>query len=392
MPLNLDKLKSFKVPLLLILLIISIAGTLFFTVPGPGRSEHEIPYKDGTVFYAAGKTWLQGGNPYNLTELRNTIGRPYLNYFLYPPSASLFCIFLTLFDLATAQWVLYMINWLMVLAIIMMNIYTIKKQEGSVGWDATFLMSTAIISLTATRTILWLGQSSLVAIGFLMAAWLLRYRSWALSGILLGMASFKPQLSLALTLWFLINRNWKILAIAIVTFFLLSLYPIFTNGLWESFREWYAALANADAVVTSKMSSPGVVGIESFLYKFGILFPKAKILTAIFIGTLWVFRKHIYEDSIFALLMVVSLTFLFTHAYDYVCLAPGFAWLWLLLRNKKFGLTHVVTLLLLTPFFIPNRMVQLTGLNLCRSACVLGIGVLLLFLSARYQSVRLALQ
>ena len=361
--------ESFKRNFALGLLGVSILSLICFGIVGIAR---DGPLNaDGAVLYAAGRAWLKGLNAYNHDMLTqsvaaiNEIDNLENAAFFYPPQSAAFCIFVGLFDYSVAKFVWLALNLLSMAAIIFMTVRTINQhQNNSENQLGGWIMAAIIIGNPFTAHVVWMGQTSLIAFAATMAAWFFSKRQkfvWA--GICLGIASFKPQLCLLLGIWFLLERNWKILAVAFATVTIMSAYPlVLYGGPVGMLAAWHQGIQ--DSYSSLPFNQPGFqdkVGMESFFASLGLNIPAIKIVAIILAVLLWVFRNRINREDVLALLMGISFTFLgYTHVYDYVGLFPILTSLWLYCSNNRNAFLSSIGLVFL--LFFPRRIFLAAGL------------------------------
>jgi hypothetical protein len=209
-----------------------------------------------------------------------------------------------------------------------------------------------------------MGQISLMAFSATMAAWFFCQRQKiVLTGICLGIASFKPQLCLLLGIWFLLERNWKILAVAFATATIMSVYPlVLYGGPVAMLAAWPQGIQDSySSLPFNQAGTRDIVGMESLFASFGLKIPAIKIMAVILPMLLWVFRNRINREDVFAVLMGISFTFLgHKHSYDYVGLFPLLTSLWLYCSNNRNTLLSSIALVFL--LFFPSRVFTETNL------------------------------
>jgi hypothetical protein len=274
-------------------------------------------------------------------------------------------MFAGLFDYSVAKYIWLGLNLLSIAAIIFMTVRTINQhQNNSENQLGGWIMAAIIIGNPFTAHVVWMGQTSLMAFSATMAAWFFSQRQkfvWA--GICLGIASFKPQLCLLLVIWFLLERNWKILAVALATATIMSAYPlVLYGGPVAMLAAWHQGIQYSyTSLPFNKPGSIDIVGMESLFASFGLKIPAIKIMAVILAVLLWVFRNRINREDVFAVLMGISFTFLgYSHAYDYVGLFPILTSLWLYCSNNRNALLSSIALVFL--LFFPRRVFIAGGL------------------------------
>ena len=374
-------------------LLAGIASLISFGIVGIGRGGGERNF-DGAVLYAAGVTWLHYGNPYDHEQLSaNVHGAVNLAriLFFYPPQAAGICVLLGLFKYSTAKLLWLAANLLSIAAIIALTACGLRRRAEQIPDEiGPWIMAAVIIGNPFTTHVVWMGQTSLVTIAATIAAFTFatgRTNRLA-AGICLGIATFKPQLCLLLGVWFLLEREWKILLVAAATAVVMSLYPIMVEGPLGMLRDWHAAIQlSYSSLIYNAPGAPHKVGLDTFLQSAGIKVPSLAV-TAVGIAAtifIWAWRKRFNPDDVLAILM--GLTFIFVgynHDYDYVGLIPVLGSLWYYAYRRPKAWAFVLPLVLL--LFGPQRFVRGAGspvLDQWRTLVVILLFAELLYFSAR---------
>ena len=270
---------------------LSLLSLILFGIVGIGRDINSPLNFDGATIYGAGRAWLMGLNPYKLALLNQSvagikeIGGFEDGGFFYPPQSAIFCLFVGLFDYSVAKFVWLGFNLISIAAIVAMTLDTINRSPNHRGNQlGLWVMAAIIIGNPFTTHVVWMGQTSLISFAATMAAWFFSERQKSvLAGICLGLASFKPQICLLLGFWFLLERNWKILAVAFATVVVMSAYPlVFYGGLISTLEAWHQGIKDSYLVVT--FNQPGFqdkVGMESLFASLGLKIPAIKIAAII---------------------------------------------------------------------------------------------------------------
>ena len=356
--------ESFKRNFCYGLVALSSLSLILFGIVGIGRGDSELNF-DGAVLYAGGRAWLMGLNPYNHDFLVQSVAAIKeidgleSGAFFYPPQSAPLCMLAGLFDYSVAKYIWLGLNLLSIAAIIFMTVRTLNQhQNNSENQLGGWIVAAMIIGNPFTAHVVWMGQTSLMAFAATMGAWFFSERQkfvWA--GICLGIASFKPQLCLLLGIWFLLERNWKILAVAFATATIMSAYPlVLYGGPVAMLAAWHQGIQDSyGSLPFNKPGTRDIVGMESLFAYFGLKIPAIKIMAVILSVLLWVFRNRINREDVFGVLMGISFTFLgYNHVYDYVGLFPLLTLLWLYSSNNRNTLLSSIALVFL--LFIPSRV------------------------------------
>jgi len=322
---------------------------------GVGLSQSMASNVDTKYLYVAGLSWLEGLNAYD-PEVASRLGADLsLGGFFYPPQIAPLCLLLAAFPWTKAKVLMTLLNVFSAGVLAFFCVLLVKQPEvkmlrvpGSSPW---WYIPAIIISNPLTINVLWLGQTTLIAAAALIGGWYYAYRDrWVGSGILIGISSIKPQLSLLVIFWLLLERRWRVLAVAAVTTLIFSLVPMGISGPIEVFFDWFASLEGHKNIFANVLGSEAVFSIQNFLYAAGIkvplLFPLGIALTAI----LWWYRSRLIIDDVLGILIAIPLLFGFAHHYDLVALAPLVAAFWRHVYNRP-GATLVAIALMLVMLF-----------------------------------------
>jgi hypothetical protein len=339
--------------------------------------------------YAAGRAWLQHENPYDHDALMRSVRDiPEIDlkvvYFFYPPQTAVLCLPLGLLPYGPARLLWLTVNLLSIAAMVAYSIAALRradpKQFDEIG---AWVLATVVIGNPFAAHVVWMGQTPLVAGAALLGAWYFARVRPLLAGVCLGLATFKPQLCLLVLVWFLLERQWKIVLVAMAMAALMALYPTIEEGPIGALRAWKGGI---DQYKSLEFNVPGFqhnVGIQSLLEAAGFAVPGFTVVGLALTGLLWFYRNRLREDDILGLLTVLTFTFVgFSHDYDYVCLVPLWVSLWL--RGRERPVYGVVFAVLTLVSFFPQRVIRNMDnpvLNHWRTPIVLVLGILLLALS-----------
>ncbi len=292
---------------------------------GPGVSAF---FPDFLVFQAAARAWIEGkaGLIYDidaLTAFQNAIfadrfpGEVRFRPFIYPPTWLL--MLLPLGGLAVGHAYALYLSATVALASVL------EGRHDWAGWIA-ILVSPAAVWVALT------GQNTFLSLALFYGGMRALEASPALSGILLGLLAYKPQLWMLVPLALIAARQWRALAWAVGTAIAVALASVGVFGA-ELWRAFFRAVENA--------AVPHVVNemLERTFSQMTTLFDAAYILglplglasavqtagAALAAVAVWLaFRRHPSSPARTALL--ASATFLvspYTLNYELLLLMPA---------------------------------------------------------------------
>ena len=344
------------------------ASLVGFGILGKGRGSDAVGNTDGAVLYAAGRAWSKGLNPYDHRDLTTAVADvPEIKLdrirFFYLPQSSPLCLFLAQFSYPVARQLWLVINLLSIAALAGMSIFLVRRstggQEDVLGMG---LLAAVVIGNPFTTHVVWMGQTSLLATAFAFGSWILiQQKRWLPAGILLGLASFKPQLFVLVGLWLILEREWKVLLVGFAVSSLLCVHAMLTHGgPGGMVTAWRGGVESGYLDLRfNRPGDPHVPGLGSLMAAAGVrgtgLF--FMIIGVALASALWNSRRHFQREDVLALLMGLTFVFLgYSHDYDFVALVPLFVALWLHGRDRPRACIQILPLVIL--LFLPSQFVR----------------------------------
>jgi len=311
----------------------SIAFLVGFGIFGFGRGAPMGSQFDTRFLYIAGRAWLAGLNAYDPdVALQVSAGLPETTRqydFAYPPQIAPFCLFLGSLPWVQAKRVLIILSLLCLGLIIYFCLQFIKrpkrKWQGQDKAGSDWYIAALIIGNPFVAEVLWMGQTSLIAGAAITGGWYFyRRQQWLASGILMAIATIKPQLCVLAIFWLILERQWRILGVMAGMLLLFCLVPMMISGPLGMVEDWFASIAIYRSQPYNMLGWFGQTRLQNAIYittnyltdgngiKFPNFFPFAVFLTF----ALWLMRSRLLEDDVFGILLVVSFVFGFGHYYD----------------------------------------------------------------------------
>jgi hypothetical protein len=211
---------------LTVALLVLAAGV--FTVRGPMRAyRYRNAWVDFAVPYVEARCWLQGLNPYDqnahVAEWQRTggygldaLGGPGAAATPYFPA-----VLPLLAPLALLPWTAARVLWMAVsCALILLLAAGASTLRGSTGRSQKLLILALVLLAPASHTLLWTGNLTLVSVVCCLAGyhWNEQRNRPLLAGIMVALCTAaKPQIGAWVLLFYLLSRNWKLLASALAT-------------------------------------------------------------------------------------------------------------------------------------------------------------------------------
>jgi hypothetical protein len=334
-----------------------------FGIVGVGRGgRFTDPGTDQAYFYVAGKCLLHGTSPYDpasyaveskgFDDLRN-------DAYSYPPQFGSICLVLGALPFLAARIVMLGINIACLLLLIRLCAGPPKVPSDpgvpDPAPESRWLIPAIILGNPFTAHVLWMGQSSLIAIAAVTGGWVFakRGRTW-LGGLLIGLSTVKPQFAILPCLWLLLEGRWKVLLIGVATALILSVPAMIACGPLGAFRQWMGSVSHYSALEANSVGFRHVFSLQNFLAALGLRLPSLAPVGLVAALVLWGFRSRILPSDVLPILLCLSLIFGFAHDYDLtalVLLVPSF---WRLLRGRENEALLAVGLMLV--LFVPQRL------------------------------------
>jgi hypothetical protein len=289
---------------------------------------------DFGVYYAAGKVFLHGGNPYDYSQLIGEIvsstgdtNNPYYYAPWFTWVLSLFSLFP--YEIARLLWALF--NY----GVWMLCLFNLTKliPWHSVGWKrwGMYIYLTFVFAWST-----WGSEQVGILILFIFTSVLLSYQNkqWLIMGLWIAILLFKPNITaipiVIFSCWLLLHGNWKPVVSGGVWFIVLFLISLVLSP------GWYAELLQPDKItgLSYTLDESGRTQIERFtttlidwLSIYGIVGDWAYTIYGIaaVVGVIWLGQLIYYSQS---LLKMISASILINFAlvpyalfYDYPSLS-----------------------------------------------------------------------
>jgi hypothetical protein len=176
----------------------------------------------------------------------------------------------------------------------------------------------------------------------LLLAWHFEKRGrWVLAGVLLGLATLKPHLSLPVLVWFLFTGSWRMVGVSMATVAGLMLFAVVQVG-FDAVAQWFSIPAAYERQFTGSLSYN--TNLRSLLTGLGVVLPNAftpLMLALVLVGVVVLTRVHrrqaIAAADVQAVLLASSLFLVQGRDYDMAVLAPLVPMLFWHGRDKRWA-------------------------------------------------------
>jgi hypothetical protein len=375
----------------------SILALLAFGIVGIRRSaSFNERGPDLGYFYVAGKCLLHGQSPYDPVSFgteNHGFGDVRNEGYFYPPQFGALCVALAVLPYIGAKIVLLVLNVLFLLLLV-----RVCAEPPKTPWDpgvpdpapeARWLIPAIILGNPFTSHVLWMGQTTLIAIASIAGGWVLAHRGRTVpAGLLIGISTIKPQYALIPCLWLLLEGRWKVLLTGVATALILSVPVMIVAGPVGGFVQWTGALGRYDRIEFNAVGFPHLFSAQNFLASMGIPAPSLAPLGVVAAAALWVLRSRVVPADLLAFLVAIPLVSGYSHDYDLAALALVVPVFWRHLRGREGPAILAIVLMLI--LFIPQRLFEPLGNRLLlqfRYPLVLGLLGWLLALSVAQAAV-----
>ena len=335
--------------------LLAIAFAMLYAVGIQGVMKAAPLGDDFLVFYRAGGLFLDGIDPW--LALMNS-PQPYS----YPPHSLSIIAAYNLFPQSVALG-LHVVISLISIAIVCFcaNIWFLRIENFRSMTIAQALALALIIGNPYTATSLYQGQMTLPIMAALFLSWhFLQSDRWVIAGLLLGIATLKPQLSILYIVWLMLSLNVRVLVVGGLFAALLIVPGAVMFGIVTPFESWLTSLHGYSSVAINAPGSDFVVGIESLLAAYGFQPNRLALVASCLagVGLLYAYRRHFDPMVTLHALLVLSFTFLYAHDYDYVAviLLWSFGLLIALTAGSMTRLCLYTGMALI--FFMPQRLLR----------------------------------
>jgi hypothetical protein len=285
---------------------------------------------DFPEYWAAAKLLLSGGNPYSPAELlhvQREIGWsqsvPLIMW--NPPWTLSFTLPFGLVDYETAQFAWFLLHILVVFvgSLLLWQVYDGDPRKTRYAW-------LSVLTFAPTYFVLLLGQiGPLILLGLIGFLIFFQKRAWGLAGVSMTLVSLKPHLLyllwLALFLWIVNERQWKLLAGLIAAGAIFVSIPLALNP--AIYSQYIQLIGAGDVLRPLDWATPSLGTTLGELLAIRGMWIRWLPSVAGGLWFLWYWSRHaatwdwIFELPLVLLVSVATASFAWT--FDHIVLLPA---------------------------------------------------------------------
>jgi len=239
----------------------------------------------------------------------------------------------------------------------------------------------------------WLGQYSLLAA---LAVWLafgrIEHGRDISAGVLLALASAKPQMAVLALFWVVLQGRVRVLASAAIAGVVLALPALLQDGAAGAIHGWARAMAGYQSYAVNALDGDSILGLPGLASHFGWTIPLWAALAA-GAALLMIMRMTVtgarFSPQIVAAIVIIQLL-VYGHAGDAIILAPAFGLLWPDARASAAQLLSFFVAAILYCVPLPGFVLAwmpLLGTGGVRTIVILAVAGALLWTARREQVV-----
>jgi hypothetical protein len=339
------------------LTLLAVSAALLFVTGVIGVGRPNSGFLGGGIdfdfFYYAGRMWLKGESPYDVTAF--LAEHPSQSSFAYPPFVFVPCVFWALFPHDVAEFGMQLLSFAAAVVIVAGAVELAEPSDRLQRRRMLVLTAVLVLSSPFTSHVLWLGQSSLVGAALVVGAFVCYRRGWLVgAGMLAALALSKPQLSLLPVLWLTAGLNKRFLLSLAATACVLVVPPVLMTGPVEFVGQYLNSVQAYQTSHLADISFRHTFGLRSFADSLGFDAPSlAPVAFALAVVAYRYRNRFRTQADVLAYLLVVSLLFVYAHDYDIAVAAPLIPALY---RHARVDLRTGIALLLgVLLLYFPTR-------------------------------------
>lgn len=310
---------------------------------------------DFVVFHNAGLQFLQGVNPWLAAV---DTGSP----FSYPPQLTPLIAFYGAISFKAALYIHTSINICAIVSIAylancwFLGITNLWNMSLAQGLCLSFLIGNPFVAHS-----IYEGQWTIIAVAMLYWSWhFLQKNNWIVSGLFLGLATIKPQVSILYIIWLMFGWNIRVLFVGGLLAVFMLLPAIVAFGLIETFSGWFVSMGDYMQQYANKPGSPYVVGFEGLFVSVGVEKSGGvfKVISVICAFVLYLKRKQVSPLLVVNGFLVSALSFIYGHDTDYVILSLLWSYFLFLAFQKRSYVALGIAIATLFVMFFPQRIIR----------------------------------
>jgi glycosyl transferase family 87 len=360
--------------------LILLCGTLAeFAARGPLRAI--TLSSDFALPYVAARAWRTGANPYDHEALdqiwQEAGGNPERKPLrtttpsIYPPTTLILLAPLTYLPWQSARYLMVIINVSLIFLVLRLLLHIAQFAAG--GWRSTLFLAIAF-GLAPLHTGIALGNLIVASAALtFLSVWAALSKKDSLSGIFLASAlCLKPQVGGIIWLGYVLQRRWRISAIAIAISLMLAFFAVGRLELrqvdwmnhWKSNYLASVSESGTNSPTASNVSRHHLLNIQWLLHTFLERRWLVNLLTFTFVGIQFAIlcviikKRGLNQNYMLFLSAVIVLGLLSSYHrfYDATLLILPLLWS-LTSLSGMYRKEACLSLLLILPFLVPGAVI-----------------------------------
>lgn len=342
----------------------------------------QLTLADFICLQDAGNMWLRGENPYLSGAGPDNCS------FAYPPTSAIFFMLFGAIPYEISKVLYLLANYLALGGVIHL---ALKNFAPDFEWSKLRLIEATGISILIASppvgAVFSLGQTSIIILLFAMLSWHFYQKDKLIpAAIFLALATIKPQFSIFLILWLILNLRIKLLllsgafGVALLAPLLLYFSPI------EIFEDWFYAMTHYQSYYFNRWGFQDVAGVQSLLAAAGIDTLSLAPIGFCLLLVLFMYKEKVDEQWLLPLFMILSFSFLFVHDTDYSGLIPVWIGAMMFATKNPRWIAPVATLVIFfhLPQLVPRRLFDIEYMDHnpimhWRTLVVLALGAIVIY-------------
>lgn len=340
------------------------------------------PLFDVRYWVTSARAFAAGIDPYDFDAYQSvaaSLGLVPIERFAYPPQGFGFYSLFSFLPYPAARWTFAGLTLVALAALIAWLVRRIQQAGGSRALACT--VAAFVVASPPVSNSVFTGQMSIIIVACLLFGLEAARRGWwHVSGVMLAVASIKPQLSIFVLVWLVLERQWKVLGATVVAVVVMAAVPLMHYSPSHLLHGWLRSVGEYQHEPTKEAGLTYNTTLSSLARAFDL--PSPGTAVCFLVGALVVVLVHrrwrgkssdqarasgparvndpgqaIDLGLLIPLLSGIGLLLISGRDYDMAPLIP-LALGWAVSRYRHERAHAVAVVLMLMSFAIPHRLVE----------------------------------